>query len=261
MSHYSGAWPNISFPAGPEYIATYFPHLWKQAAIYRVYFFPLRASVYCRAQEYIPQFHSRHRTRMDTGRGNIELAAAIANTGTRMNGDNDEWRLPMNDNRPKQIRLMSIARSRLLRTAMATRTMHENAVSGAVPVNLRGNASHAPLRVDAWNLRLSWSAPAPEAGGAQAHYQVQVATRVDAFADTGPLAWDSGKACGAQPSVRVPPFALLDATVYFWRVRTWDGAGKVSPWSAAQCIVTSGGPAFTVAAQAGCALTPAARIS
>lgn len=67
----------------------------------------------------------------------------------------------------------------------------------------------------------------------QSGYQVQVAESQAALASGG-LVWDSGKVTSAA-STNVPYAgpALAPGEGYEWRVRTWSGDGKVSPWSLA----------------------------
>ncbi|WP_455578039.1 glycoside hydrolase family 78 protein [Actinomadura luteofluorescens] len=102
--------------------------------------------------------------------------------------------------------------------------------------------------------RLSWQVADLGPGTKQTHYQVQFAT-TPARLEHGPHAWDSGKAASAV-SVAVPyggP-ALSPRTVYWWRVRTFDGP-RASRWSEPALLATGVGgwsaePIWTTAARA-----------
>ncbi|THI95796.1 hypothetical protein E7Z54_18220, partial [Nocardioides sp.] len=67
--------------------------------------------------------------------------------------------------------------------------------------------------------------------GVQSGYQVQVAES-HAHLMSGRLVWDSGSVSATgSTNVRYAGPGLQRGERYHWRVRTWDGRGKASPWS------------------------------
>jgi alpha-L-rhamnosidase len=103
--------------------------------------------------------------------------------------------------------------------------------------NLRCEYRENPLGIDVAKPRLSWviedQDPRSEVRGLkQTAYQVLVASSEGLLAkDQGDL-WDSGKVASDR-SVAIPyggP-ALESGRTCHWRVRVWDGMGKVSAWS------------------------------
>lgn len=95
------------------------------------------------------------------------------------------------------------------------------------PTRLRCEGLVNPLGLDAARPRLSWWVNDPRPGARQSAWQVEV---------TGPAGvhWDSGRVAGDR-SLDLPCGGpdLTPGTRYSWRVRTWDAAGAVSPWSEA----------------------------
>ncbi|RYD18283.1 MAG: hypothetical protein EOP88_23125, partial [Verrucomicrobiaceae bacterium] len=89
----------------------------------------------------------------------------------------------------------------------------------------------------------AWIYQPSRRGDRQSAYRIIVATTpLLAGAGTGD-GWDSGKVTSGQSvNVEHGGTALATGGKYWWRVRTWDAAGKASGWSAAQ--------AFTIAATA-----------
>jgi hypothetical protein len=91
-----------------------------------------------------------------------------------------------------------------------------------------------PIGIDTQQPCFSWKTHAVERGFIQSAYRIQVA-------DAGEKGnvWDSGKTQSAQ-SVLVPYAGkpLKPATVYYWKVMTWDKAGKPSAWSDVQSFAT-----------------------
>ncbi|WP_435771480.1 family 78 glycoside hydrolase catalytic domain [Nocardioides sp. SYSU DS0651] len=99
---------------------------------------------------------------------------------------------------------------------------------GAHPSGLTVGQRVAPADVDdVTGPLLGWRVPA----AAQRGYQVQVAETHPALM-SGRLVWDSGRvASAASTNVPYAGPALERGKRYTWRVRTWDAAGKASPWS------------------------------
>lgn len=73
----------------------------------------------------------------------------------------------------------------------------------------------------------------------QSAYQILVAsTEQQLRANTGDL-WDSGKVLSdVSTSVEYAGVTLAPNTAYWWKVRTWDAQGEVSPYSEPQVFVT-----------------------
>ncbi|WP_461100114.1 family 78 glycoside hydrolase catalytic domain [Spirosoma luteolum] len=87
-----------------------------------------------------------------------------------------------------------------------------------------------PLGIDVAQPRLSWQLTGTGRGLKQTAYELDVAT-TPSFSPKTRL-WQSGR-IGTDASVLQPyggP-ALTSGQRAYWRVRTWDGSGKVGPWS------------------------------
>ncbi|MFF7158010.1 family 78 glycoside hydrolase catalytic domain [Streptomyces sp. NPDC008139] len=87
-----------------------------------------------------------------------------------------------------------------------------------------------PLGVDEAKPRLGWtlSASGDAHGARQTAYEIAVSSTRDGRADV----WDSGEVRSAKSfDVEYAGRQLRSQTRYFWRVRVWDGAHKVSRWS------------------------------
>ncbi len=107
------------------------------------------------------------------------------------------------------------------------------AAFGAVnPAQLRCENRPQPLGIDVSAPRLSWVLTSDARNARQSAYQVLVASSPTALARNKGDLWDSGQVKSNQ-SLLVPYAGkrLLSAQQVFWKVRTWDGAAKVSPWS------------------------------
>jgi alpha-L-rhamnosidase len=133
------------------------------------------------------------------------------------------------------------------------------------PVNLRCEYRTNPLGIDITAPRLSWEVNDPRRGAIQTAYQIQVSTdpnmgvvRAEVLSgiqkppsqdailrspfagvirisdvDVTKLDWCSGRVSSGQ-SIHLPYKGkpLASGQRYYWRVRTWDAHGMVSPWSA-----------------------------
>lgn len=90
-----------------------------------------------------------------------------------------------------------------------------------------------PLGVDVAAPRLSWQVASDQNGERQTAWQVLVASSREALAaDRGDL-WDSGKVAGDQTTlIPYAGKALASSRQVFWKVRSWDRAGRPSDWSA-----------------------------
>ncbi len=89
-----------------------------------------------------------------------------------------------------------------------------------------------PLGIDVSRPRLSWILASSHRGEVQSAYRVLVASSLGRLAkDQGDL-WDSGKVPSDQSiQVEYGGKPLPSRTACFWKVRVWDGRGKVSHWS------------------------------
>ncbi|GMV36506.1 MAG: hypothetical protein AMXMBFR61_10140 [Fimbriimonadales bacterium] len=98
------------------------------------------------------------------------------------------------------------------------------------PTNLRCEYLTEPLAVAAASPRLYWI----PAGESQSAYQIQVAGTLEGLLGGEADLWDSGRV-ESQESIHIEYEGkpLLSRQVCWWRVRTWDAAGRESGWSAA----------------------------
>ncbi|MCS7089716.1 MAG: glycoside hydrolase family 78 protein [Limisphaera sp.] len=101
-------------------------------------------------------------------------------------------------------------------------------------VDLRCEYRTNPIGVEQETPRLSWRLEAPDErrGVRQSAWQVLAASREELLRrDVGDL-WDSGKVVG-QETLHIPYRGkpLQSAQTVFWKVRVWDEADRVTPWS------------------------------
>lgn len=84
-----------------------------------------------------------------------------------------------------------------------------------------------PLGVDTPRPRLGWQVHGPDRGTTQTGYQVVLTTVGD-----DRVIWDSGRvSSGSQTGIVPDGEPLTSRTRYQWRVRLWDGQGRVGEWS------------------------------
>ena len=90
-----------------------------------------------------------------------------------------------------------------------------------------------PVGIDAAHPQFSWHIDAALRGYRQSAYQVLVASSRALLRTNHGDRWDSGKV-DSSDSVHVlyGGAALESRADYFWKVRVWDAAGRVSAWSA-----------------------------
>ena len=100
------------------------------------------------------------------------------------------------------------------------------------PLHLRTEYETNPLGIDSPAPRLSWEVNDPRRGARQSAYEILVGTGPDAEAQGGIPLWNTGRIRSAQ-SIQVPYGGppLKSGRRYYWRVRTWDGAGRASAYS------------------------------
>jgi alpha-L-rhamnosidase len=99
-------------------------------------------------------------------------------------------------------------------------------------VNLRCELTSEPLGVDAPTPRLSWQIASDEPDQRQTAWQVLVSTSPADLDQASGDAWDSGRVEGDQTvlvSYKGRPPASSERL--FWKVRSWDRAGRPSDWS------------------------------
>ncbi len=89
-----------------------------------------------------------------------------------------------------------------------------------------------PLGIDETAPRLSWIVTSDQRGECQTAWRILVATSAGELAkDNGDL-WDSGRVESSQ-TVNIPYAgkALASRQPCYWKVMSWDGAGRPSAWS------------------------------
>ena len=107
-----------------------------------------------------------------------------------------------------------------------------SANAALTPANLRCDYVVNPLGVDSSNPRLFWKLESKERGQMQSAYQILVASsETNLWKDNGDL-WDSGKISSGE-TIQIPYAGapLKSSQQVFWKVRSWDAAGKASAWS------------------------------
>jgi hypothetical protein len=100
------------------------------------------------------------------------------------------------------------------------------------PDDLRCDYAVNPLGVDSPKPRLFWQLAGGNRGEKQTAYQILAASSEKNLAhDDGDL-WDSGKVASDETiQIPFPGDKLKSAQSVFWKVRVWDGNGKISAWS------------------------------
>ncbi|MBW4888333.1 family 78 glycoside hydrolase catalytic domain [Mucilaginibacter sp. HMF5004] len=103
------------------------------------------------------------------------------------------------------------------------------------PLNLRCHNKYCPIGTEA-KPYFGWYVNDADANEVQTAYQLQVSTNPNAAAAD---VWNSGKVkSDKQNYVYYAGKALLPATRYYWKVKTWDKDGHESPYSATQYFDT-----------------------
>lgn len=97
-----------------------------------------------------------------------------------------------------------------------------------------------PIGLDTQKPCFSWRFISQQRGFIQKAYQIMVATSCESLIKGKELVWNSGKVSSSQ-SVLVPyQGALLQsATIYYWKVRSWDIKGNASEWSEVNTFTTA----------------------
>lgn len=103
----------------------------------------------------------------------------------------------------------------------------------SAPAGLRCEYRENPLGIDEPRPRLSWLVNDPRRGAVQRAYQIQVADSPSGFGRGSAGTWDSGKVVSEKSAqVEYAGAPIESRRRCHWRVRTWDPAGRASPWSA-----------------------------
>jgi alpha-L-rhamnosidase len=113
-----------------------------------------------------------------------------------------------------------------------------------IPSELRCAHKVAPLAVEIDRLSFSWVVEGPGTGRRQTAYQVVVFDAEAAVPHGAGALWDSGRvpsASSTDVAYSGPPLAA--ACAYGWKVRVWDEAGDLGPWSDATTFETALGGA------------------
>jgi len=117
-------------------------------------------------------------------------------------------------------------------TALLSFASTVSSLAGFNAGQLRCEYLENPLGIDATQPRLSWIVESNERGQKQTAYQILVASSaVELKKDHADL-WDSGKVCSDQTTfVAYAGTPLGSRQACYWKVRSWDKDGQVSPWS------------------------------
>jgi len=100
------------------------------------------------------------------------------------------------------------------------------------PTGLKTEYLENPQGLDVLRPRLSWILTATGRAQKQAAFQIQVADAAQQFKSGRGVIWDSGKVTSDQNfGVVYGGPDLPSGSRYYWRVRVWDQADKVSGWS------------------------------
>ncbi|ADW71166.1 alpha-L-rhamnosidase [Granulicella tundricola] len=97
----------------------------------------------------------------------------------------------------------------------------------ALPVGLRVDSRVNPLGVDTAIPSLSWRSDDTQKNWTQSAFRIEVASNLSLLKANMPDVWDSGRVASNE-SVAIPYKGptLMATKRYYWRVRTWDRAGK-----------------------------------
>ncbi|RYX82427.1 alpha-rhamnosidase [bacterium] len=101
-----------------------------------------------------------------------------------------------------------------------------------MPTKLKCEYRSNPQGIDVKQPRLQWQVQAQERDQSQTGYQILVASSQEQLkADHGDL-WDSGRISSDETTnIQYAGKTLQSGEQCFWKVKVWDGKGKVSDWS------------------------------
>jgi alpha-L-rhamnosidase len=108
------------------------------------------------------------------------------------------------------------------------------------PENLRCEYISNPLGIDSKKPRLSWTFPADERNYHQTAFEIIISENEAELKSGRGNVWTSGKTANKNSSlIEYNGAALTSFTRYYWAVRTYDVADKVSEWSSVAWFETS----------------------
>lgn len=107
------------------------------------------------------------------------------------------------------------------------------AAPGLTVTGLRVDYLDGAPALDDRTPQLTWQLASPGRHVVPTAYQVQAATSPHRLDAGHPDLWDTGRTSGSATTATYAGRALTSREPVYWRVRSWDGAGHVSPWTAA----------------------------
>ena len=100
------------------------------------------------------------------------------------------------------------------------------------PTGLQCEYIQNPLGIDVDTPRFSWVVNDAKRGVLQTAYQIIVSSSESNLRQDDGELWNSGKVPSSQQvNISYEGEPLSSATRYYWKVRTWDAEGQVSPYS------------------------------
>jgi len=113
-----------------------------------------------------------------------------------------------------------------------------NATAPDAPFNLRCFDKYNPIGVGD-KPYFGWYVSDPDNNEIQSAYQIVISSSLSGLNEENSDIWNSGKIySGKQNYVCSEGKQLLPATMYYWKVRTWDKDGNASPYSAVATFET-----------------------
>lgn len=123
--------------------------------------------------------------------------------------------------------------TRILFLALALLPVTTASAQSQAPARLRLDYLENPLGIDERKPRFSFELVDPRRGAVQSAYHILVARTAQELEEDKGAIWDSGKVLSdATCQIDYGGTALEPWTRYFWKVRSYDGENKASPWSA-----------------------------
>ncbi|MEN8230281.1 MAG: alpha-L-rhamnosidase N-terminal domain-containing protein [Bacteroidota bacterium] len=115
----------------------------------------------------------------------------------------------------------------------------EESTNPETPTNLRIQDQTEQTGIDVRNPKFGWHVNDKDRGEIQTAYRILVASSKQKInADTGDL-WDSEKVISSnQYGIKYNGSDLKSNTKYWWKVTTWDGENRQSPWSVTKTFIT-----------------------
>ncbi|MCK9412524.1 MAG: family 78 glycoside hydrolase catalytic domain [Prolixibacteraceae bacterium] len=130
------------------------------------------------------------------------------------------------------------SRFSLLLVILAILPFLSEAASPNAPYNLRSYDKFNPVGADD-KPYFGWYVNDPDKNEIQSAFQILVATSPSKLASDNGDIWNSGKVGSRKQNyVYAEGKPLMAATRYYWKVRTWDKDGNVSPYSASATFET-----------------------